>query len=83
MSEGLADELESSGWTKTRAFGHVAYVRRHLYGFDDDGKSRHVLLLAMRIGNIPLGIPFRRYEGSWAMVDVVEFDATTAHGDSR
>lgn len=69
MSEGLEDELEGDGWTKTRAFGHVAYVRRQSSGYDDEG--RKVLWLALRIGNVPLGVPFRS-QGAWALLDVVE-----------
>lgn len=68
MSEGLEDELEGSGWTKTRAFGHVAYVQRQL-SHDDEGRT--LLWLAIRVGNVPVGIPFRA-RGAWAMVDVVE-----------
>lgn len=79
--EGLEDEPGRKGWTKTRAFGHVAYARRDIYGLDDKGRPMEVLFLAMRIGNIPLGVPFVRHDGPWAMVDVLE-EATLAHFES-
>lgn len=65
MSEGLEDDPEASGWTKTRLFGHVVYARR-VHGAEPVGR----LLLAMRIGNIPLGVPFRAH-GAWGVIDVI------------
>lgn len=59
--EGLDDEIGGKGWHKVRAFGHVCYAKR----VGPDG-----LLLAMRIGNVPLGVPFHRTR-AWAMLDVV------------
>jgi hypothetical protein len=68
MTGGLEDEPEAGGWAKTRAFGHVAYARR-VPDSEDPALSR--LWLALRIGNIPLGIAFRAH-GAWGIVDVVE-----------
>lgn len=51
------------GWHKTRVFGRVAYVHRR--------PDASLVLLAMRVGNVPLGIPFRAH-GSWAVIDIEE-----------
>jgi hypothetical protein len=83
MKEGLEDAPETSGWTKTRAFGHVAYARRSVYSIDVHGNKRQVLLLAMRIGNIPLGVPFRRYDGPWAVMDILEDDVDAMHAQGN
>lgn len=66
--EGLEDVPEGTGWHKTRAFGHVAYARHQKGTYDDAGKT--VLWLAVRVGNVPVGVPFRSRRG-WAMLDVV------------
>lgn len=61
-AEGLDDELPPGrGWHKMRAFGHVVYASR----------SAGCLWLCMRVGNVPLGVPFSA-QGSWAMIDVIE-----------
>lgn len=62
-SEGLDDQLPEGGrgWHKMRAFGHVVYASR----------SAGILWLAVRVGNVPVGVPFKSFNG-WAMLDIVE-----------
>lgn len=77
-NEGLEEAIpEGTGWHKTRAFGHVAFARHQRGPYDETGKT--VLWLAVRIGNVPLGIAFRS-EGAWAMLDVVVEDDPTPTG---
>ena len=80
MSEGLEDQPEGSGWHKTRAFGHVAYARRQASAYDESGRA--VLWLAVRIGNVPIGVPFRS-QGAWAMIDVVDYQVAPTHALMR
>ena len=59
--EGLdAEDLPAGrGWHKLRVFGHVAYASR----------SHGLLWLALRVGNIPIGVPFSA-QGNWGLIDV-------------
>ena len=58
--EGLDEDVtERGGWHKVRAFGRVVHARR----------TGDHMLLAMRVGNIPLGVPFRSV-GGWGVIDV-------------
>lgn len=69
-SEGLEDLVAADdGWRKTRAFGHVAYAKR----VEAPASGIPLLLLALRVGNIPLGIHFRTH-GPWGVVVIDVLD---------
>lgn len=57
-------EQPAPGWhvEKTRLFGHRVYLHTH-------PRAPGRLWVVLRIGNIPLGVPFDA-QGAWGMIEV-------------